>query len=399
MPEELPAINEADVEIRKAKPEDAPKIQQLIAARWDRKPTVEEIDKRIKHGLEYVAEHKPSGEVLAQMSAVITNNFKESWKEHVGHDPKTGALDPSKRFKPNGRIVTFYQLTANPGYKVLSEGKKEVSVPDKLRKVYVKTVEQLFEPILTGKKSFGWFRRKSVEVRTHSPIQDFQKVLFNNHMFNKHVREKFGIKKLETPADFYSLKDWLRRKIAEERLKFTEPGKGKPLEHFVEKCKNNPELSRSVRVYFLEKLSGNDERAMQEYEKYMNALGKMLYNEHRKSGPGTFDRFLAKKARFLVPVGEKKFFGIEDYFDWTERRGEATHLFHRGGGARAELIFPGSEEERSLKMGVSYRYPLPGQPVEQGLIGRMLKGSNLEKEMTEVQIKRLKRTIPPSARK
>ncbi len=324
-------ILKGDVEFRKAGENDIPSLIELINKRWDRKVSEEELNNRIKHGVEFVSVHKPTGRVIGQMSGIITKDFKPSWLEHIGGG------DIQKRSNSKGRVLTLYQLTVNPDVRV--EGAR---ISDELRNHHLNHIHSHVQTLDVKSgflKILGGFVRRKFEIRTHSPIQDLSEMIFKNEKFRRHLHDKFKLR-LNDESDFFKLPAKTQRVIALERLNYTEP--------------------------FIDKSEVGDER---QNEKIM-ALQKRLFDRTKDhfqtfrimeasldDRPDAFERF-KKEGRDIIKKLYKKRFGIEEFIDLTQRKAESTLRFHVGGGARIDRIIPGGSEEkhRSLGIAVSYRY-------------------------------------------
>jgi hypothetical protein len=330
-------IKKEEVEFRKAEEGDIPSLMELINKRWDRKVSEQELSNRIKHGVEFVSAHKPTGKVIGQMSGIITKDFKPSWVEHIGGG------DIQKRSDKNGRIFTLYQLTVDPEVRV--EGAR---ISEELRNHHLNHIQSHAQTldVKTGfSKILGKFISKKFEVRTHSPIQDLNEMLFKNEKFKNHVQNKLKVR-LNDESDFFKLPGKTQKLIALERLYYTEP--------LINKSEVKDEKQN-------EKLSNLQKRLLEKTKDHFQTL--RIMEAALDDRPDAFDRF-KKENKDLIKKLKKIYngkFGIEEFIDLTQRKAEPTLRFHASGGARIDKVIPnGSEEKtRSLGVAVSYLYSNP----------------------------------------
>jgi hypothetical protein len=322
-------IKKEEVEFRRAEEKDIPSLMELINKRWDRKVSEQELLNRIKHGVEFVSVHKPTGRVIGQMSGIITRDFKKSWVEHIGGG------EIQKRSSKKGRIFTLYQLTVDPEVRV--EG---VKISDELRTKHLNHIQNIEDTFQNGfLKILNKFIKKKFEIRTHSPIQDLNEMLFKNEKFKNYIQSKFKVK-LNNESDFFKLPGKTQKLIALERLYYTEP--------LIDKSEVKDEKQN-------EKLSNLQKRLLEKTNDHFQTL--RIMEAALDDRPDAFYRF-KKENKDLIKKLYKGEFGIEDYILLTQRKAESTLRFHVGGGARIDKIIPGGSEEkrRSLGVAVSYLY-------------------------------------------
>lgn len=347
-------VSADEVEFRKAVHGDIPKLKELINKRWDRKVSEKELENRIEHGIEFVAVHKPTGRVVGQMSGIVTRDFKPSWLEHIGLG------DVQKRADKNGRILTLYQLTVDPEVRV-----KNLRVAEELRNRHLEHAKTLGKTLGdTVQKGFSrvlsrFVKQRLVEIRTHSPIQDLNEMLFKNEKFKSYVEGKFKVR-LESEGDFFKLPPKIQEGIALARLHYTEPSFDKG-EVEVE------EIDGGVFANVRHENKGEQERlvkAMTRFHELTKHLGGgfkpavRLLKASMDDRPDSFERFKKENRVLIKKMFKGRAFGIEDYFELLGRKPESTLRFHAGGGARIDRVYAGGSEEkhRSLGVAVSYKY-------------------------------------------
>ncbi len=342
-------ISASDIRFRKAEEKDIEGIKKLINSRWDRKVDEKELKNRVNDGIEFVAvlnqREGKQEKVIGQMSGIITKDFKPSWSEHIGYG------NIKERMDKKGDKLTLYQLTVDPDVKV-----KDVRIAHELRKQHLDHAKTIGETVVNGFSAFMG-RYKGLEIRTHSPIQDLNKMLFKNAEFKSYIEEKFNVK-LKDEKSFLRLPKKTQERIAMERLYHTE-SLFKKSDMDIKRDKNGEIISAT------HKNEKENEKLTKKLSEFQELTKNMIDGEKLKwrllqgsidNKPGAFQRFKNKNRSLIKKLYKGRKFGIEEYFQLLGRKPEDTLRFHVSGGARIDKIYAGGSEEKHRGLGIAVSY-------------------------------------------